>query len=211
MAFMAGLDELAVEASVTYGVLQESGQVLHFDVLQRVALRRPDQLAWMTLEGDGTSQKGVLTDGQFTLLREPANLYGTVPAPGPIHEAVTMLMDEYGLDVPFPDLLSSDPSDRWLGEGVTEVQYVGEEWVQGSWTHHVAVRKDWVDIEFWVRHGDEPFLARMQVVFLEEDGRPSYAARFRDWRSSLAMGDATFEFTPPADAQRVGVAPVSSP
>jgi hypothetical protein len=209
MGFVANLDEWAVEAAVTYGVLQESGQVLHFEVLQRVALRRPDQLSWWTLEGDGTAQHGLLSDGQFTLLRQPVNLYGTLSAPGPVHDAVQFLMDEYGLDVPFPDLLSSDPTDRWLGDGAAEAQYVGEEWIQGSWTHHVSVRKPWADIELWFVEGDEPFMARMRVTFMDEEGTPSYTARFRNWRSSLPPEDATFEFTPPDDAQRVGVAPVS--
>ena len=49
--FIQSQPEFLTEAMVTFGALQESGQTLHFDVLERVAIRRPDKLAWVTLHG----------------------------------------------------------------------------------------------------------------------------------------------------------------
>ena len=206
--FLAGQPEVSVEAVVTYGAVQPSGQVLHFDLLQRVAVGRPDRLAWVTLDSDGTVQRGFVANGRATLLLEPANMWGVVDVPPSIDEAVDLLTTEYDLDVPFPDLLAANPSTRWAGDDVLAVEYVGEEWVQGAWTDHVALRKPWVDVEIWIRQGAEPFFSKMTVVFTEEEGRPSYTARFREWSTSHPDGAMTFGFTPPEGAQRVDLVPV---
>jgi hypothetical protein len=63
----------------------------------------------------------------------------------------------------------------------------------------------------WVRQGDEPFPAKMTIAFVDEEGRPSYTARFRRWSTALPEGDATFEVVLPEDAQQVEVAPVVRP
>lgn len=209
--FIKGQASLAMEAMVTFGAPQESGQTLHFDVLERLAMQRPDKLAWITLNDDGTVEQGWLSEGEFTLLKQPANMWGSVPVPSAIPDAVNRLVEEYDLDVPFQELLAADLAQRWSDEDLSSLEYIGEEWVLGSWTDHVAMRRPGVDFEIWIRHGPEPFPAKMMVVLTEEEGRPSYVARFRNWSTTLPDGDATFEFTPPADAQRVEVAPVIRP
>jgi len=209
--FLAGQPELVMEAMITYGALQESGQVLHFDVLERLSMRRPDKLSWLVLNGDGTTDQAWLSGGRFTLITQPANMWGTVSVPSTIPAAMDRLAEEYSLDIPFHDLLATDPAERWLGDGETSIEYVAEEWVQGSWTDHISIRKPAIDFEIWVRQGPEPFPAKMTIVFLAEEGLPTYVARFRSWSTTLPRGDATFEFIAPTDAQQVEVAPVIWP
>ena len=86
--------------------------------------------------------------------------------------------------------------------------WVGEAWVEGYWTDHVAVRKPGGDLELWVRKGDEPFLAKMTVTFTEVDGQPVYAARLRKWATSVAEVEADFSFVPPEGSEQVEVVPV---
>ena len=205
--FMAGQEQIAFEALVSYEAVQASGQKYHFDMLQRMAVRKPDRLFWVTLHDDATADSAWFDSGRFTLLKQPANLWGQVDLPPNIPEAVERLVFEYDLDVPFADILSSDPSELWLGEDVTSVEYVGEAWVEGFWTDHVALRKPGVDFEIWIRHGDQPFPMRVHIIYTEEDARPSYSARFREWATSLTDG-ALLEFSPPSGAERVEVVPV---
>jgi hypothetical protein len=209
--FISTQPEFLLEAVITYGAVQESGQTLHFDAIERVAVRRPDQLAWAVLEDNGSMERGWLSDGVVHVLRQPANLTGSLAVPRPIPAAVERMVDDYGLNVPFQDLLANEPGERWIGEGVTHVEYVGEEWVQGTWTHHLAVRQPGVDLEMWIRQAGEPFPVRMAIVFTEEEGRPSHTARFRRWSTTLPNGDATFEVVSPEGVQRVDVAPVARP
>jgi len=66
---MMGTPELTVEARVTYESVQESGQKLQFEMLQRVAMRKPDQIWWVTLKDDATVDSAWYDNGQFSMIR----------------------------------------------------------------------------------------------------------------------------------------------
>lgn len=208
--FMRGHQELVAEAFVTHQAVQESGQKLHFDLLQRIALRKPDRLYWQTLRDDASVDTAWFSDGVFRILKQPANLWGEIEAPDTVAELIETLDEQYRLNVPFHDLLVADPGDLWLGEEVTSVIYVGEAWVEAAWTDHVAVRKPGVDFELWVRKGPEPFLAKMTIIFTEAEGQPTYSARFRDWSTSIPE-TTEFAFSPPEGSEQIEVIPVSQP
>ena len=205
--FMQGNQELAVEARVTYESVQESGQKLQFELLQRVAMRKPDQLSWVTLRDDATLDRAWYDKGRFRLIRQPANLWGEIRLPGGIAEAVQELVANYMITVPFPDLLSSDPQELWLGDDITSIWYVGEAWVDGRWTDHVAIRKPGADIQIWVQKGD-PFPVKLAIVYTEDEGMPCYTARFSRWSITLPADPSLFEFTAPPEAERIDVVPV---
>jgi len=205
--FMQGNQELAVEARVTYESVQESGQKLQFDMLQRVALRKPDQLHWVTLRDDGTVDEAWFDKGRFRMIRQPANVWAEIRLPGSIAEAVQKLVANYMIPVPFPDLLSRNSDDLWLGDDITSIWYVGEAWVDGRWTDHVAIRKPGADIQIWVQKGD-PFPAKMAIVYTEDEGMPGYTARFSKWSTALPADPSQFEFNAPPEAERIDVVPV---
>jgi len=200
--------ELSLEARVTYEAIQESGQKLEFDMLQRIAMRRPDEIYWATLRDDGTSDRAWYVNEQFSMVRQPANIWAQKFLPGGISEMVEELVTSYNVDVPFPDLLSRDAQGLWLGDSVTSVWYVGEAWVGGRWTDHVAIRRPGIDIELWIQTG-QPLLAKMAVVYTEEEGMPRYTARFSKWSDKLPDDPSLFEFTPPPGAERIEPVPVT--
>ena len=206
--FMSSQQEFMTEALVTFEAVQESGQKLHFDLVQRVALRKPGQLFWKTLRDDATMDTAWFSDGQFTMYKEPANVWGQIDGPTGIPEMIHLLADEYDLDIPFHDLLADDPAALWLSEEVVSVVYVGEAWVEGAWTDHVAVRKPDADFELWIRQGPQPFLAKIVIVFTAEEGKPTYSARFRNWALEIP-DDSLFDFTPPPGSERIEVVSVS--
>jgi len=206
--FMDTHGELGFEALVTYQAVQESGQKLNFDLLQRMALRKPDRMFWVTLYDDASSDSAWFDRGDFTLVRQPANVWGQVDVSPSIPEGVDELVYEYDLDVPFADILTTPGGELWLGEEVTSVEYVGEAWVEGYWTDHVALRKPGADIELWIRHGEEPFPMRMNITYTEEEGQPSYSARFREWVTALPEG-AVPAFVPPPDSEELEIVRVN--
>jgi hypothetical protein len=201
-------DELAAEAFVTFEAVQESGQKLQFNLLQRVVLRKPDRLFWRTLRDDATVDTAWFSDGRFTMLKEPDNVWGQVAAPEKVSEMVLFLAEEYEIDVPFQDVLAGNVRDLWLSEEVKSVIYVGEAWVEGAWTDHVAIRKPGVDIQFWVRKGPDPFLNQIVLVFTDEPGQPRYSARFRKWATTLP-DPKVFDVKLPDGAERIEVVRVS--
>ena len=205
--FMGNNDDLWFEALVTYEAVQEDGQKITFDLLQQMAIRQPDRLFWVTLRDDGSMNSAWFDRGDFTLLREPANVWGQVTLSPSIPEAVETLVYEYDLDVPFADMLMTEGGELWLGEEVTSVDYVGEAWIDGYWTDHVAIRMPGADIEFWVRHGAEPFPSRLNIIYTEEEGQPRYSAHFRNWGTTLPEGSLP-AFVPPPDSEELEVVAV---
>jgi len=206
--FMSSNQQLSFEALVSYEALQESGQKLQFDMLQRMRIVKPGRLFWVTLHDNAAVDSAWFDAGVFVLLRQPANVWGRVELPADIPAAVDRLVHEYDLDVPFADMLAGDPLELWLGDDVTSVEYVAEAWVDGTWTDHVAIRKPGRDIEIWILQGDEPFAARIRVVFTDEESQPSYVARFRKWTTEV-QGSAMSAFKPPPGSERVEVVPIS--
>ncbi len=206
--FMASQQEFMTEAVATFEAVQESGQKLHFDLVQRVALRKPGQLYWKTLRDNATIDTAWFSEGQFTMHKEPVNLWGQIDGPRSISEMLNLLADDYNLDIPLHDLLAGNPAALWFSGEDVSVAYVGEAWVEGATTDHVAVRKPDVDFELWIRQGPQPFLVKTVIVFTTEEGQPTYSARFRNW--ALEIPDAgLFDFTPPEGSERIEVVPVS--
>jgi hypothetical protein len=205
--FMGNHDDLWFQALVTYEAVQEDGRKLNFDLLQQMAIRRPDRLFWMTLRDDGSTNSAWFYRGDFTLLKQPANIWGQVDLSPNITEAVESLVYEYNLDVPFADMLMSEAGELWLGEEVTSMEYVGEAWVEGYWTDHIALRMPGADVQVWVRQGAESFPSRLNITYTEEEGQPSYSARFRNWGTTLPEG-ALPAFVPPPESEELEVVAV---
>jgi len=206
--FMQDHRQVSFRAVVTYEVVQENGQKLHFDILHQVAVERPDRLFWVTLHDDATVDSAWCGDGEFTLLKQPANLWARIDVPLDLSEAVTRLSEEYHIAVPFVDLLSGDVAELWLGDDVLSVDYIGESWVEGWWTDHVAVRKPGVEFELWIRQGDEPFPVKMAMVLTDEPGLPGHTVRFRGWSTKISE-DLIPSFTPPEGSEQIEAAPVN--
>jgi hypothetical protein len=208
LEFMQSQDQLAFEAIATYEVVQENGQKLEFDMLQRMAVDRPGRLHWVTLNDDATSDTAWLADGTFTMVRQPANVWGQVEVPPALTAGVSRIAEDYDVPVPFVDLLSGEAEELWLGKDVEWVDYVGEAWAEGQWTDHVALRRPGADIELWFRTGDEPFPVKMAIVHTEEEGLPKFSARFRQWSTQIPDG-AIPEFVPPEGSEQLEVVPVT--
>ena len=208
VAFMASQQHLAVDAHVTYEVLQDSGQLLTFDTVQYLDLSRPDRLAWTTVRDDATVDEVWFADGVFTMLKHPDNIYGQVEdLPAGITEAVDVLVDGYAIFVPFSDLISGHASQIFLEKSDSKV-YVGEAWIRGQWTHHLALGGEDFDVELWVDADGDPLPLRMGIRWKHEQGQPAYFARFHNWNLTPDFDDTTFRANLPESAEHVVMVPV---
>jgi hypothetical protein len=208
--FVEGHQRLGFEAVVTYEVVQTDGQKLQFDMLHRVAVESKARVHWVTLYDNATKETAWCGDGTFTLLREPANIWGRVEVPAALSEALLSVSKDYNITVPFVDLLAGDASKLWLGEDVEWVNYVGEAWAEGAWTDHVALRRKGADVQIWFRTGKKPFPVKMTIVLTEDASLPTFTARFKRWSDQIPDG-AVPKFVPPKGAQQIEVVPVTAP
>jgi len=208
VAFMASQQNLSVDAHATYEVLQDSGQLLTFDSVQYLDLSRPDRLAWTTVRDDATVDEVWFADGVFTMLKHSDNIYGRVEdLPTEITEAVDVLVDEYTIFVPFSDLISGHAKQVFLEKSDSKV-YVGEAWIRGRWTHHLALRSGDFDIELWVSADGDPVPLRMGIRWKNEEGHPTYFARFHNWNLTPVFDDTTFRANLPENAEHAVMVPV---
>ena len=204
--FMATHSDYSFEAFVTYQALQESGQTLHFDMVQRLAVSQPDRLFWTTLNDDARTDSVWFSDGLFSMLKQPDNIYGQIDVPATIPEMIDVMADDYGLVVPFSDLLAGGGESVFLRD-VQVSLYVGLAWVEGRWSHHLALRNELVDYEVWIQAEGDPVPLRLAITWKHEDGRPGYVARFQEWNFSPAFDESLFHFEVPTEAERIEIIP----
>ena len=208
VTLMGSQQDLAVEAYITYEVLQDSGQLLSFNTVQYLDMRRPNLLAWTTVRDDATVDDVWFADGIFTMLKHPENFYGRIDdLPTEITAAVDALEDVYGIFVPFSDLISGHALQIYLEDSDSRM-YVGEAWIRGQWTHHLALRGEDFDVELWVSAEGNPVPLRMGIRWMSEEGQPSFTARFRNWDLTPDFDDTSFQADLPEDAERVIVVPI---
>jgi hypothetical protein len=206
-AFMASHDDFSFEAHVTYQSLQESGQTLHFDMIQRLAVSKPDRLFWETRNDDASIDLGWYSDGHFVMFKQPDDIYGQIEVPTTIPEMIDVVTNDYGIIVPFSDLLASGDRSVFL-EDLQDSDYVGLAWVEGGWSHHVALRNELVDFELWIQAEGDPIPLRLAITWKLEEGLPGNVARFREWDFSPAFDESRFQFEAPSGAEQIEVLPL---
>ncbi len=204
--FLKAQHDYSFEAFVTYQSLQESGQNLSFDLLQRLVVRQPDRLFWETIEDDARIKRVWFDGGEFTMLELPDNVYGRIDAPATIPEMIYHVTTEYGIIVPFSDLLASSRAPVFLRD-LESSEYVGPAWVAGSWTHHLAFRNPLVDFEVWIPVKGDPVPSRLAISWKHEPGHPQFVARFREWNFSPSISDSVFRFSVPEGAESIELVP----
>jgi hypothetical protein len=206
--FMSTHGDFAFEAFVTYEVVQESGQTIQFDLVQRMAVSQPDRVFWVTLQDDGSTNTVWYSDGVFTMLKQPENIYGQIRDLGAVPDMIDVVMNDYGIVVPFSDLLESGDESVFLRD-LESSFHAGLAWVEGAWTHHLLLRNELVDYQLWLRVDGDPVPQKLAITWKHEEGLPSYVARFRQWRFSPSLDESQFRFVAPPDAERIEVIPVS--
>ena len=85
---------------------------------------------------------------------------------------------------------------------------MGEAWIRGRWTHHLALRSGAFDIELWVSADGDPVPLRMGIRWKNEEGHPTYFARFRNWNLTPVFDDTTFRANLPENAEHAVMVPV---
>ncbi len=207
--YMQAHQELTFEALVTYEVVQESGQKLQFDMVYSLVASRPDRLFWTTWRDDASVESAWYESGTFTMLKQPDNVYGQIEVPRTLGEMIGVLVDEYGIAVPFMDILAGQARET-IQDAAASGWYVGASWVDGAWTHHLALRAPDVDLEIWVGM-EEPVPLKLTITWRDEVGMPSYMARFRKWEMSPSIDESVFHFEAPPDAELVEMVPEAEP
>jgi hypothetical protein len=173
-----------------------------------LSFKRPDKIR-MT-RSNGLVDMELVYDGKaLTLYGKALNIFGKIPVEGTVDDAIAMLRDNAGLDLPAADLLSLNSYEIMM-ENIIDAQALGEGRIRGQACDHLAFRTRDVDWQIWVRQGPEPFPCRLTITSKMSLYAPSYTIEFGDWQSGGAA--ATDDYTPKlaADAKEVDLSKLKS-
>ena len=192
----------AVDSS--YEVVQEDGQKLEFGASRVYTVRRPDHLRIDEDRRVG-GRREFFYDGDSLTVYVPgdrAYALAKLKQHRDLDSMIDVVRDALDLPVPLGDLLRASPLKR-IEEGLRSAYIVGREKLSGVECDHLAWQTDEVDAEAWFTTGDLPLLQRVVLDYRDLEGRPSFRAQFTSWNRSPDVADSVFEFTPPADVERV--------
>jgi hypothetical protein len=199
--YLSGLDRFSVESASVDEVVTTAGQKIQVISDSRVAVARPNKIR---SERAGQNAAKFTDDGKsMSLLCVDGNTYATIPAPPTIDATIDKLRKDYGADAPGADLLYSHPYDI-LMEQVKQGQVIGNETLLGVSTHHLAFQGDDVDWQVWIKDGPEPLPVRYVITSKTVKAQPQFTVQMTQWAPHAKIDDASFAFTPPAGAKKLG-------
>jgi hypothetical protein len=200
--FLANQDRFSVQADVAYGVRQPNGQMLEFCGTRDFLVRRPDRLRIESIDRAG-DVKQIFFDGESILVDMPnEDAYVQIDRPGTYYDAFDYLVNELGVPAPLEDFTSEN-----FAVGIEERIQSGFHVQRVRLGDHICEQLAWrtkdVDVQLWVREGEEPVPCRLLIHYRHERGHPQFAANFHDWDFAPEVDDALFTFSPPESAERL--------
>jgi hypothetical protein len=200
--YLAARKRFAFRSRNTFEVLQVNDQMLEFGATQTVTVRRPDRARIESQDRNGESR--VMTfDGKTIAIDLPeADAYIAVEKPGSLNDAVEYLVDDLGTPAPLHEFMTDNYFDDAQKE-VLSAYWVDTEQIGEQLCDHLAVRGANVDIELWIRDGDQPLPCRIVIRHVAHPGEPEFTSEFESWDLDPKVPDEMFSFEAPKGAERL--------
>ena len=202
-------DYISSQKAVSFGfdatleIITKDDQKLALASSGTVNLDRPNKIR-VTRAG-GHADIEMLFDGNtLTLLGKTANLYTQVDVPGTIDNLVDQLREKFNLPLPGADLIMSNTYDELMTD-VIDVKDLGSGVIDGVECDYLAFRKEAVDWQIWIAHGDRPYPCRYVITSKDIPLSPQYSIQIRDWKTGSAVASDDFGFKNSTNAKKVDV------
>ena len=200
-------DYLAAQNAISFGydatleVVTQDDQKLGLASSGTVTLNRPDKIH--ATRSGGFVDVEMLFDGKtLTLLDKSANRYTQVEVPGTLDNLIDELREKYKVPLPAADLLLSDPYDELMLD-VVDAKDLGSGVIDGVECDHLAFRKEEVDWQIWIAHGDRPYPCRYVITARQVAHGPQYTIQVRDWKTGDEVASDDFDFKNTMNAEKV--------
>jgi hypothetical protein len=176
---LASARRLSFRARAVYDVPGKDKTPVYYATVSDVYFARPSTLRVMTV-ADGPMSE-LAYDGKQVAVFSPAeNTLATGPAPDTIEGAIR-LVEEGGVDLPFADVLLSDPH-KSFSEGLTSAFIVGQSnAVGGTRTDVVSITSPDAHAQLWIGARDR-LPRQIWVTYTKAPGNPRHIVEFFGWR-----------------------------
>ncbi len=202
---LAGLEAFTVVADVAVDAVFETGLTVQYERRTHIALDRAQGLLSKT---EGDDRAGVfLYDGSSLLLYSAKNnTFLQVDAPADMDAALELARNEYNVEAPLADLFYTDPC-RGVVDTVERASVQGMHTVRGQPATHLAFGSGDFEWQIWLQQEGPPLPLKLVITDHTQTASPQYMAWLRDWDLAPELTGEAFVFTPPADAERIQLAP----
>jgi hypothetical protein len=201
--YMASQKAISFGFDATLEVITKDNQKLALASSGAVTLNRPGKIR--ATRAGGHADVEMLFDGKtLTLFGDNANLYTQIDVPGTVDNLVDVLREKYKRPLPAADLLLSNSYDELMAD-VTDVKDLGSGVIDGVECDYLAFRKEAVDFQIWIAHGDNPYPCRYVITSKDIPHSPQYSIQIRDWKTGSAVASDDFGFKNSTDAKKVDV------
>jgi hypothetical protein len=201
-------ERLATARAISLKTDQEVERVAHDGTkhMERasveITLRRPDRF-WFRASGV-RGLEGFFDGERVTLISHGEKVYGEIPTPPTIDEAVDVLSDRYDVPMPVADLLTRRPDEVLLTPKTTG-GWEGEEDVDGTRCARLVWQHPNVDWSIWIAASGDPLPCKLRIAYKSRRGQPTATVRFREWNLSASVTDETFARKIPADFEGIAI------
>ncbi len=199
-AYLRTLKAFQVQSQGTSEIVMPNGQKVQLVQTTNLLAHKPNQLM-ADINGDDGS-KAYMFDGKtFTMFLRDDGYYATVAAPGTLRQLADVLQDRYDIALPLVDLFLWGSPD-FTPPKLTSAMDIGPTQVEGISSEHYAFRQEGLDWQVWIQQGDFPLPLKLVITTLSDEARPQHTSTLK-WNLAPSYNEATFTFTPPADAHKI--------
>jgi hypothetical protein len=202
--YLGSLEQFTVRSENTIDTVLQSGQLLQMGAHVDIAIQRPSRFR--------VNRKADIVDQEFYFDGKTLTLYGkrvkyysrmTASRSVDIDTALELAEEEVGVFMPAADLFYKNPYQRLMDDAQSGF-HAGTSIVGGVEVHHLAFRGSEVDWQIWIEKGDRPLPRKYLITSKRVAGAPQFTAVLSDWKTSVKLDDALFQFSPPSGAEEIG-------
>ncbi|WP_371835351.1 MULTISPECIES: DUF2092 domain-containing protein [Ochrobactrum] len=197
---LQSLQKFSLNSQTSVDAVLDTDQKLEFGGEVSYEVERPNKLR-IDLKTDVVQGEFIYNGTTLTYVSPSNNTYAQAPAPATIKETLEEAAQKYHLTFPLADLFAWGTPDAPIGE-IAEGFHVGNAMVNGKPTDHWAYRTGDQDFEVWIASDGPPLPLKVSLVDRDDQTRPRMTAVL-NWNETPDIQASAFEFTPPADAQKL--------
>lgn len=199
--YMTSQKAISFGFDATLEVVTDDNQKLALASSGSVILNRPDKIR--ATRSGGFADVEMLFDGKtLTMVSKYPNLYSQIDIRGTVDHLVDELRDKHGKPLPGADLIISNSYDELMLD-VVDIKDLGSGVIDGVECDYLAFRKEEVDWQIWIAHGDRPYPCRFVITSKRVAHSPQYSIQIRDWKTGSAAKSDNFRFRNPTKARKV--------
>ncbi len=201
--YMAGLKSYSADAYVFDEQIMGDGFKLSILRSGTIKTQRPNKLH-VTRKGMLQDQEVFFDGSRLVIHGKALGVFLEVPVAGDLDDALDVVTDTLGAELPARDLLSTDAYTPMI-EPVIESAFLGTVEIGGVSCRQMAFRTDEVDWQLWVEEGEKPLPCRYTITSKWTYGAPQFTVTFTNWKVNQNFPASEFVFTAPKDTKSLTV------